>query len=295
MRMKVLVTPRSVTRGGHPSLEKLRAAGCEIVYCTPCKKPGEDELRALLPSCAGWLAGIEPITARVLEAATELRVISRNGTGVDNVDLAAAEARGIAVLRAEGANARGVAELAIGQLFALARGIGASDAALKRGAWERQSPGVELEGKTLGLAGCGRVGKLVAQMALGIGMRVVAFDLFPDPAFAPGPGFRFAAIAEVIASADFPSLHCPPAADGQPLLDAAASSSSTRRARMSSTQTRCVPRWSPVTLPVLRSTASASAARKTRRTTRTSPAASSLRGRLKSPDRSPISSSSSSA
>jgi len=106
--MKILVTPRSVTRGGHPSLEKLRAAGCEVVFCKAGAQPTEDELRALLPGCVGYLAGVEPVTARTLEAADRLRAISRNGTGVDNVDLAAAKARG-------------VAELAIGLLFALAR------------------------------------------------------------------------------------------------------------------------------------------------------------------------------
>ncbi|MDB6148611.1 MAG: hypothetical protein JWQ44_59 [Chthoniobacter sp.] len=222
MTKKVLVTPRSVTRAGHPSLDNLRDAGCEVVFCTAGKQPGEDELRALLPGCVGYLAGVEPVTARVLEVATELRVISRNGTGVDNVDLDAAKARGIAVLRAEGANARGVAELAIGLLFALARGVGPSDAALKRGAWERQAQGIELEGKTLGLAGCGRVGKLVAQMALGIDMKVLSFDPYPDSGFSPGPSFRYAPLDEVFAKADFLSLHCPPAADGRPLLDARA-------------------------------------------------------------------------
>ena len=220
--MKILVTPRSVTRSGHPSLEKLRGAGGEVVFCKAGAQPTEDELRALLPGCVGYLAGVEPIAARALEGADALRVISRNGTGVDNVDLAAAKARGIAVLRADGANARGVAELAIGHLFALARGVIAADAALKRGTWERGGPGVELEGKTLGLVGCGRVGKLVARMALGCGMEVVAFDAFPDIHFNPGGSFRFAPFDEVIACADFVSLHCPPAADGRPLLDAAA-------------------------------------------------------------------------
>lgn len=220
--MKVLVTPRSVTSGGHPSLETLRVAGCEVVFCTPGKQPDEDELGALLPGCIGYLAGVEPVTARVLEAAPELRIISRNGTGVDNIDLDAAKVRGVIVLRAEGANARGVAELAIGQLFALARSICASDDALKRGAWARETQGVELEGRTLGLVGCGRVGKLVAQMALALGMHVVARDPHLDEDLSRAPRFRYAPLKDVFLSADFLSLHCPPSADGHPWIDAAA-------------------------------------------------------------------------
>ncbi len=218
--MKVLVTPRSVTRSGHPSLDKLRAAGGELIFCEPGRQPDESELCTLLPGCAGYLAGVEPVTARVLEAADQLRVISRNGTGVNNIDLAAAAARGIVVLRAEGANARGVAELTIAHLLALARGLAPADAALKRGMWERGGPGMELEGRTLGLIGCGRVGRLVARMALGCDMRVVAFDAFPDSGFQPGPQFRYAGFSDVVSSADFLSLHCPPNADRTPVLTA---------------------------------------------------------------------------
>ena len=139
--MRILVTPRSVTRDGHPSLEKLRAACFEVIFCQAGGQPEEAELCARLRGCAGYLAGVEPVTARVLAAATELRAISRNGTGVDNIDLEDAAARGIVVLRAEGANARGVAELTIGHLFALVRRIAACDAALKHGRWERGSAG----------------------------------------------------------------------------------------------------------------------------------------------------------
>lgn len=218
--MKILVTPRSVTRDGHPSLDKLRTAGFDVGFCQAGVQPDEAELCSLLPGCAGYLAGVEPVTARVLAAATELRAISRNGTGVDNINLPAASARGIAVLRAEGANARGVAELAIGHLFALMRRIPSCDTAMKRGAWERGSAGAEVEGKTLGLIGCGRVGKIVARMALGCDMQVVAFDAFPDAAFQPGSAFRFAPLDKVLHVSDFVSLHCPPAAVGSPVLDA---------------------------------------------------------------------------
>jgi D-3-phosphoglycerate dehydrogenase len=185
------------------------------------RQPTEDELIQLLPSCIGYLAGVEPVTSRILEAATDLRVISRNGTGVDNIDLPAAQARGIVVRRAEGANARGVAELTIAFLFALARRLPFSDASLKNEKWQRAG-GMELEGRTFGLIGCGRVGRLATEMALGMGMHVKAFDPMPDATFCPSPRFRFTAISEVLASADFLSLHCPPLSKGRPLLDAEA-------------------------------------------------------------------------
>jgi len=124
-------------------------------------------------------------------------------------------------LRAEGANARGVAELAIGLLFALARGLPACDARMKAGTWERDS-GLELKDRTLGVVGCGRIGKTVTQMALSFGMNVVAYDFFPDPTFSPGENFRFGTLEQVLANADFLSLHCPAATNGGPLLDVAA-------------------------------------------------------------------------
>ncbi len=218
-RGRILVTPRSVTRDGHPALELLREAGFEVTLSAPGRLPAEEDLRALLPGCIGYLAGVEPVSAAVLRAAPGLRVISRNGAGVDNIDLQAAAALGISVLRTPGANARGVAELTWGLILALARSIPQSDAALKRGEWLRRE-GIELEGRTLGIAGCGSVGRQVACFGASFGMRVLAFDPVPDPAFSAGPGFRYAGLEEVLAGSAVLSLHCPPAADG-PLLDVA--------------------------------------------------------------------------
>lgn len=218
---KILVTPRSLTKDGDPALELLRQAGHEVLFCTPGKQPDEEELLRLAPGCLGWLAGVEKITPRVLEAARGLKAISRNGTGVDNVDLAACQRLGIAVLRAEGANARGVAELAFGLLLALARSLPFGDAALKAGRWERRQ-GMELEGKTLGLVGCGKIGKLVARFALSLDMGVVAYDAYPDRSFQPGPGFRFAPLPEVLGSSHAVSLHCPHKSGEPPVIDAVA-------------------------------------------------------------------------
>ncbi len=215
---RILVTPRSVTSSGHPALDALRAAGHEVVFCSRGQQPTEEELIELLPGCVGYLAGVETISTRTLEAAGELKVISRNGAGVDNIDLEAARRRNIRVCRAEGANARGVAELTVGLLLGLARSIPASDRDMKSGQWRRRK-GTELAGKRLGLIGCGKVGQEVARMALAIGMQVIAHDVQPDAAFQPGPRFRFAPLEVVLGQADFLSLHCPPRADGTPLID----------------------------------------------------------------------------
>jgi D-3-phosphoglycerate dehydrogenase / 2-oxoglutarate reductase len=218
---KILVTPRSLTKDGDPALELLKAAGHEVVFCTPGRQPDEEEMLRLVPGCLGWLAGVEKITPRVLEAARGLKAISRNGTGIDNVDLEAAKRLGIAVLRAEGANARGVAELSFALLLALARSIPFGDAALKTGKWERRQ-GIELEGRTLGLVGCGKIGKMVARFALAMDMTVLAFDAYPDASFAPAPGFRFAKLEDVLAASHAVSLHCPHKPGEPPLIDAAA-------------------------------------------------------------------------
>lgn len=215
---RVLVTPRSVTSSGHPALHDLRAAGHEVVFCSAGRQATEQELTVLLPGCVGYLAGVEKISERVLEAADVLKVISRNGAGVDNIDLDAARRRSIRICRAEGANARGVAELTLGLMFGLARSIPASDRDLKNGLWQRRK-GTELAGKTLGLVGCGHVGREVARMALRIGMEILAHDVQPDVAFRPGPAFRFASLDEVVEQADFLSLHCPASADGSPVID----------------------------------------------------------------------------
>jgi phosphoglycerate dehydrogenase-like enzyme len=212
---KILVTPRSLTTGGHPALARLTAAGYEVVLGPAGKMPTAEDLMRLLPGCVGWLAGVERIGDDVLAAATDLRVITRNGTGVDAIDLDAARRRGIDVRRAEGANARGVAELAIGLILAIARSIPFSDAAIKAGGWERRK-GIELEGKTLGIVGCGKIGRIVAGIARGLGMDVVGHDPFAkDSANLP-----LLAIDDLLAASDVITLHCPPPADGTPLLDA---------------------------------------------------------------------------
>jgi D-3-phosphoglycerate dehydrogenase len=212
---KILITPRSLTDGGNPALEPLKAAGHKLIYCRPGEMPTEEDLLRLLPGCAGYLAGVEKVSARLIESDPELKVIARNGVGIDNVDLEAARLRGVQVRGAPGANSRGVAELTIGLILSLARSIPRSDSGLKAGGWKRFK-GFELAGRTLGLIGCGNVGRTVAELAAGLGMQVVGYDVVSAPSFAP-PGFRWVSLEELYRQAELVSLHCP--SQGRVLLD----------------------------------------------------------------------------
>jgi D-3-phosphoglycerate dehydrogenase len=216
---RILVTPRSLTAAGHPALERIVAAGFEVVTCTPGKTPGTEELIRLLPGCVGWLAGVEPVADAVIEAASTLRAISRNGTGVDNLPLALLARRGVAVLKAEGANASGVAELAIALMLAGLRHIPFTDAGVKSGGWPRRQ-GREIRARTVGVVGLGAIGGEVARLAGALGAAVLGFDVVPRTL--PLERFRQAGLDEVLTGADVITLHCPALPEGRPLLDAAA-------------------------------------------------------------------------
>ncbi len=205
----VVVTPRSVSRDGHPALQAIEQAGYRLVFPSPGKQPSEEELIKAMPGCVGYLAGVEPVTRRVLEAADSLRVISRNGVGLDNLDLEAAEERGIAVEPAFGANLRSVAELAIGHMLCAARSIAAADSTLKKGGWER-TKGIELNGRTLGIVGFGSIGRIVAELGGCFGMRVLVHDPYLAADAELDERVARVELATLIAEADVLSLHCPP-------------------------------------------------------------------------------------
>lgn len=215
---RVLVTPRSLTQDPPPELGLVTEAGFELVFPAPGRQPSEAELLELVPGCAGWLAGVEPVSPRVVAAADRLRAISRNGVGVDNLPLDELQRRGIRVVRAEGANSIGVAELTIGLMLSALRHIPAADAGIKSGGWPRLR-GAEIAGGTVGLIGCGAIGRHVARIVSTMGADVIAYDPFQPEIDLPGP-FAWRDIDRVFAEANIVSLHCPPAADGRPLVDA---------------------------------------------------------------------------
>ena len=160
----------------------LEAFADEVVYNPHARPLTAEEVAALLPGVDGYIAGLDTISAEVLaDAPASLKVISRYGAGVDRVDLAAARARGIVVTNTPGTNSTAVCELAFGLMLSLARHIPQLDAAVKSGGWPRTS-GMELAGRTLGIVGCGAIGKKLAVRAKAFEMDVIAYDPYFDAA-----------------------------------------------------------------------------------------------------------------
>ncbi len=169
------------------------------------------EYDALIP-------GTYPITAELLNAAPNLKIIAMAGAGTDHIDLVAATERGIVVTNVPGTNNKAVAELAMGFIFSLARDIVKADSEVKRGKWPRII-GHQVEGKTLGIVGMGQIGKETAKMAKALGMRVLAFDAFPDMEFSCHYDIEFCELGELMESADFISVHVPLMKETEGLID----------------------------------------------------------------------------
>jgi D-3-phosphoglycerate dehydrogenase len=188
--------------------EIFRANGVEVD-----EKPGlsKDELIAIIGGYDGLaIRSATKVTPDVIAAATNLRVIGRAGIGVDNVDIPAATARGIVVMNTPFGNSITTAEHAVAMMFALARELPAADASTQAGKWEKNRfMGVELTNKTLGLIGAGNIGSIVADRARGLRMKVIAFDPFLTPERAIDLGVEKVDLDELLARADFITLHTP--------------------------------------------------------------------------------------
>jgi D-3-phosphoglycerate dehydrogenase len=190
------------------ALDLLRAEGWEVDARTG-RSP--DQLTTdLADADAIVVRSATKVTAALINAAPRLRVIARAGTGVDNVDVPAASARGIVVMNAPGANSISVAELAIGLVLSMARHVPAADAAMKQGKWEKKKfLGEEVREKTLGLAGLGRIGQEVARRAAAFGMRVIAHDPFISEQVAGDLAVELVSLDDLFARSDYVSLHMP--------------------------------------------------------------------------------------
>ncbi|HEY0710163.1 MAG TPA: hydroxyacid dehydrogenase [Polyangia bacterium] len=150
------------------------------------------------------------VTAEILNAAKNLKIVGRAGVGVDNIDVKAATEKKIQVINTPQGNAIAAGELAVAYIFALARKLPQSTASMKKGEWEKKKfMGVEITGKTLGVVGFGNIGRTVAERGVGLKMRVLAFDPGLAPGASPPAGIEFASFEQLVTQSDFISLHIP--------------------------------------------------------------------------------------
>lgn len=204
----VLVASRSFGKNCPEVLEEMKAAGCAFMPNDLDRAPTEEELIARIGPAHVLVSGTEPVTRRVLDAAPNLKVITKHGVGYENIDLDAAKRRGIPVCIASGSISDSVADMAMALLLAAARQVPQGSATTKAGQWKRYV-GLELGGKVLGVVGLGQIGKAVAKRAKGFGMQVLAHDAYPDTKFAQSWGVTYAPLEELLRRSDFVSLHAP--------------------------------------------------------------------------------------
>ncbi len=189
------------------SVAAMRDAGLEVDEKTDLSV---EELKSEIGAYdAIVIRGATKVRAEIIDAATNLKLVVRAGVGLDNVDIEYAQGKGIEVRNTPAASSNSVAELALGHVLSLARHIGRGTASMKAGKWEKkQLKGIEIEGKTLGIVGIGRIGQILAEKAHALGMRVVCYDAYltesPIPEIAPMVAFD-----RLLSESDFISLHIP--------------------------------------------------------------------------------------
>jgi len=208
MAPKVLIATRSFGSTSPRPAEILQTAGCDLVTADMSLEMTEARLIGLLDGVAGAIVGLVPMTARVLAQASDLKVVSAHGVGVDHIDLDAAAELGITTANCPGANADSVADLTTGLMISIARDIPAVERQLRQGGWGRHHGG-EVFRKTLGIIGLGSIGSRVAKRAVGFDMTVLAYDPYASAASRKLPQLQLVSFEDVIRQADFVSLHTP--------------------------------------------------------------------------------------
>jgi D-3-phosphoglycerate dehydrogenase len=215
---KVLITPATLAGNDGPYLKLLREAGFECLFPPRAAQLTEEELFQQLDGAAASLAGSEPYTRRVLEAHPSLRVIARAGVGYDAVDVAAATACGVAVCTTPGTNQDAVAEHTFALILALAKGLIPQDHGTRTGKWPRRST-VPLRGRTLAILGLGRIGKAVALRGAAFGMKLLAFEPFPDMEFVRQHGVTLLPLEQLLAEGDYVTIHVPLTPESRHLIN----------------------------------------------------------------------------
>jgi D-3-phosphoglycerate dehydrogenase len=204
------VVGTSIDIGSGPHLEILKSAGFtfrEVSRSVDLRK--NDQLISALTAADAVIAGAEPYPRNVIKALPKLRAIARSGVGYDAIDLAACDRAGIVVMTTPGVNHHSVAEHTLALLFGVARDFPMADRRVREGKWKRTN-GPRVMGSTLGIVGLGRIGQAVATRAIGVGMRVLAFEPKPSQTFLDEwPSVELTSFENLLSRSDYVSLHSP--------------------------------------------------------------------------------------
>lgn len=216
---KVMIAPSPLANLKGDFLTVLSGAGFEFVYPKKAAQMNEPDLFEQMAGISASLAGSEPYTRAVFTAFPRLKIVARVGVGYDAVDVQAATDHGVVVTTAPGTNQDAVSEHCFTLILALAKNLLHQHPLIRDGFWPRQA-NLPLRGKTLGLVGLGRIGKSMTTRAQAFGMKVIAYDPFPDVAFAEKSGVRLMPLDDLLGTADYVSLHLPATPQTRHLINA---------------------------------------------------------------------------
>jgi len=204
----IFIASRSFSKFSEKPLEYLKENGCVIDWNEQDRPFQEDDLIKIISKYDGIIVGIDKITKKVIQCGKKLKVIAKNGIGVDNIDLDTASQAGIYVINAPGTNNNSVADLTLALMLALSRKLTIIDQMTKSGMWKRKI-GHELWGKKVGIVGTGRIGQGVAKRVMGFNCEVLAYDIQEDKNFAKKYKIKYYDLDYVLKNADYVTLHIP--------------------------------------------------------------------------------------
>ena len=213
----ILTSPSSFGKISDEPFRLLKEAGFYFINNPYGRKLSEKEVIDLAADCVGIVAGVEPLTAHVMDALPKLKCISRVGVGMDNVDLEYAKQKGITVVNTPDGPTRAVAEFTLAMTMSLLRRIPQANANLKQKKWKKEI-GNLLFGKKIGIIGLGRIGKMVAEQFRSLGNQVIGFDIDPDSNWAQHNGVLLSDMDTLLKEADILTLHIPGNADKTPVI-----------------------------------------------------------------------------
>ena len=206
--MKILITPRSFASISDKPINMLTEKGYVIQRNNTGRPYEKGEMLKLIRDVDGIIIGIDELSAEIIKKANALKVISKYGTGLDNIDTNMATNKKIVVTNTPTANVNAVADLTFGLILSLARRIPEADKKMKSGKWEKII-GKSVWKKTVGIIGLGKIGKQVAKRAQGFEMNILVFDLIKDKKFALRYGMKYVNLEKLLQNSDYITIHIP--------------------------------------------------------------------------------------